>query len=70
MTNPEWTNTERTTEIQRRIDEIEQILEQVRPHCDMQLAGDPRPAPVNMQICRLEQLESELKVFSRSGQKH
>ena len=55
------TNPSRGTETQRRIDEIEKTLEQLRPLCDKQLAGYPRPGPTTVPMCRMGQLEDELK---------
>ena len=55
------TNPERSAETQRRIDEIEEMLERLRPLCDHQLAGHPRPGSPDIHMCRMERLESELK---------
>lgn len=55
------TDIQRNTQTQRRIDEIEKQLEQLRPRCDTHLAGCPRPG--SGQMCRMEQLESELKML-------
>lgn len=55
------TNPERNTVTQRRIDEIEKMLEELKPLCDKQLAGIPRPGPTPASMCRIEQLERELR---------
>ena len=53
------TDPQRNTQTQRRIDEIEKLLAQLKPLCDTHLAGCPRPGGGEM--CRMEHLESELK---------
>jgi hypothetical protein len=55
------TNPERSVQTQQRIDEIEKMLEELRPRCDKQLAGYPRPGATTVQMCRMEQLERELE---------
>jgi hypothetical protein len=55
------TNDVFSADTQRRIDEIEKILVQTKPLCEQHLAGCPRPEGRAAQMCRMKELENELK---------